>query len=164
MSPIEHKPFREAQHLSSRGAGYVCAPACRGAWRCLQEAGGALGGAPWVSLWCSVTIRLLALGWLECSGACVAPAEQWEPTMKRFRVPLSKEALEKGQAGTLHSGSYTGDIFVVFSDKFFVSFICELDKYCSDGLCPACALIPLHILSCVFKKKRWWIYFRKIHF
>lgn len=102
----------------------------------------------------SVPIRQLTLGWLECSGAYVAPAEQCKQTMKRFRVPLSKEALEKGQVGTLHSGSYTVDIFVAFSDKFLMSCIYELDEYCQDSLCPACTLIPLHILSCVFKKKR----------
>lgn len=39
-SSLEHKPFREAQHLSSRSIGDVCAPACHTAWRCVQEADG----------------------------------------------------------------------------------------------------------------------------
>lgn len=100
----------------------------------------------------SVPIRQLPLGWLECSGACMAPAEQCEQMVKRFRVTLSKEALEKGLVRTFHSGSYTVDIFVAFSDKFFVNCICELDKYCCDGLCPACPWY--HCIFCPVCLKR----------
>lgn len=44
----------------------------------------------------------------------MALAEQCEQTVRRFRVTLSKAALEKGLVGTFHSGSYAVDIFVAF--------------------------------------------------
>lgn len=137
----------------------VCVYSCLS--RCLETCAGGrweplhlpdARGAPWVFLWHTQCVPIRQL--MEYSGACMALAVQYKQTIKRFRITLSKEALEKSLIGTFHSGNYTVDIFVAFSDKFFVNCIYEIDKCCCDGLCPACALIPLHILSCVLKKKR----------